>query len=42
LNPDDILVPSNYKGEPNDGTDIALVGISKENSFLIKNFFKRQ
>jgi hypothetical protein len=30
LNPDDILVPSNYSGNDEDN-DIALIGISKEN-----------
>ena len=26
---ENILVPKNYKGNPNDGTDIALIGIEK-------------
>jgi hypothetical protein len=40
LDPDDILIPSNYKGLPNDGTDIALIGLSKQNRDLIIDFFE--
>jgi hypothetical protein len=34
------LVPTNYKGKVNDGTDIALIGLSKQNRDLIINYFE--
>ncbi len=39
LNPDDILVPSNYSGD-DEYNNIALIGISIENKWLINNYFK--
>jgi hypothetical protein len=42
LDPEDILIPSNYKGKSDDGSDIALIGLSKENRNLIIKFFKTQ
>ena len=39
LNPDDILVPSNYSGN-DEYNDIALIGISKENKMLINKYFE--
>ena len=40
LDPNDILVPTKYTGEPGDCSDIALIGISKENRDHLINFFK--
>jgi hypothetical protein len=39
LDPNDILVPTKYSGEPGDCSDIALIGISKKNRDLLINFF---
>jgi hypothetical protein len=34
------LVPTNYKGKVNDGNDIALIGLSKQNRDLIIKYFE--
>jgi hypothetical protein len=41
LDPKDVLIPTNYKGKQDDGTDIALIGLSKDNKIKIVNYFKQ-
>ena len=38
LDPKDILIPSKYKGTPDGGYDIALIGLSRENKIKVDQY----
>ena len=42
LDPKDILIPSKYKGTPDGGYDIALIGLSRENKIKVDQYIKNR